>query len=46
MGKYTECGGVLIIRTNKKTEQFLGCQNYPQCGYTENLNNGNIEGLK
>ena len=46
MGKCPECGGVLIKRTNKKNEEFLGCQNYPQCGYTESLINGNIEGLK
>lgn len=36
------CGGKLTIRTAKKGKnvgkQFLGCSNYPHCGYTRNVN--------
>jgi ssDNA-binding Zn-finger/Zn-ribbon topoisomerase 1 len=35
-----KCGPVvrLIVRTNTKTnEQFLGCENWPECFYTEPL---------
>ncbi|MBR6409072.1 MAG: UvrD-helicase domain-containing protein [Alphaproteobacteria bacterium] len=39
MGKCPECGGMLVERTNKKNENFLGCQNYRQCTYTESLIN-------
>ena len=46
MGKCPECRGVLVKRTNKKNENFLGCQNYPQCRHQESLDNGNIEELK
>lgn len=35
------CGAPLILRTSKKGSapghQFLGCCNYPQCKYTQNL---------
>ena len=46
MGKCPECGGMLVERPNKKNENFLGCQNYPQCRYTESLINDNPEELK
>jgi len=33
-----ECGGDLVIRQNRTTQQhFLGCINYPRCQYTEPL---------
>lgn len=30
------CNGRLVVRTNRSTEeQFIGCENYPKCTYTE-----------
>jgi len=34
--KCPSCGSSLVVRTNRSTnEKFLGCQNYPNCRYTE-----------
>jgi ssDNA-binding Zn-finger/Zn-ribbon topoisomerase 1 len=31
-----ECGSVLMVRTNRKTDtQFLGCDRWPECKHTE-----------
>lgn len=30
-----KCGGDLVLRTNKKTnQQFMGCANFPECDFT------------
>jgi len=29
-----QCGGELVVRTNKKRKVFYGCSNFPQCQYT------------
>lgn len=32
------CGGVLILRTNKRDgSKFWGCSNYPRCRYSESV---------
>jgi restriction system protein len=32
-----KCNHSLKIRTNKSGKQFIGCSNYPNCSYTENI---------
>ena len=35
------CKGRLVIRTNKASGQkFLGCENFPECRYTEPIEEG------
>lgn len=37
-GACPRCGGVMVGRTNKSTEErFLGCTRYPECGGTRPL---------
>lgn len=32
------CGRTLVIKVNRETgEEFLGCQSWPECTYTEPL---------
>ncbi|MCG2186658.1 restriction endonuclease [Staphylococcus epidermidis] len=35
--KCPQCRGGLKVRTSKTGNQFIGCENYPTCRYTENL---------
>jgi len=32
-----KCGGKLLKRQSVRTGVFLGCENFPNCGYTESL---------
>lgn len=32
-----KCSGELRLRTSKTGNKFIGCSNYPQCKYTENI---------
>ncbi len=32
--KCDECGGTMILRTNRRGEPFLGCAKYPECRFT------------
>jgi predicted RNA-binding Zn-ribbon protein involved in translation (DUF1610 family) len=33
-----ECGSFLVVRRNRRdNSEFLGCQGYPKCRYTQNL---------
>ena len=34
--KCQECRGTMVLRTNSSSDEyFLGCENYPDCSYTE-----------
>lgn len=35
--KCPQCKGRLKVRTSKTGNQFIGCENYPTCRYTENI---------
>lgn len=32
--------GNLVVRTSKRGEQFVGCENFPKCHFTKSLDNG------
>ncbi|TDV24076.1 DNA topoisomerase-1 [Mycoplasmopsis mustelae] len=32
------CGGVLVIRSNKKGQKFIGCKSFPTCRHLESCN--------
>ncbi len=31
------CGGQLVVRTSKNGNQFYGCENYPECTFTQKI---------
>ena len=38
--KCPDCGGFLLIRTNRKGEEFYGCEKYPKCKFTKPMELG------
>jgi putative DNA topoisomerase len=44
-GKCTECGGQLVIKHANKSS-FLGCQNYPTCKHTQQLQKNDVTIVK
>lgn len=34
--KCPNCGGDLLLRTNKRKQKFIGCSNYPNCNFVSN----------
>lgn len=37
LGDCIKCEGSMVLRTSKKGEQFVGCDNYPKCTFTMSL---------
>ncbi len=35
-----ECGGQMVVKRNKRGQQFLACSNYPKCTHTEPIKTG------
>lgn len=40
-----DCGEPMKLRTNKDGDEFYGCSAYPDCTYTENVDNEEVEGF-
>lgn len=40
-----DCGEPMVLRTNKDGDEFYGCSAYPDCTYTENVEDEEVEGF-